>query len=247
MNRHNIPSVLLLLYAAITLTPHFEYFAAETAVRKRKRRQAINSDFTILCTQRVRYKLYNDPMIAKYETFDDYVNTFLPKIIKATSIWNGNNSASLGKVLTNFFQVDKAAPTLISSGVYTAHIKRWWNSFDETSLKIIDGGRFLDNPGSIMEDIQEFLGLPKIVLKEDFVPRPDTGFYCYRRLSAAQYANHTENDYKLADLKCLDKHKGRTAKGVKEASQIAIEKLQTFYRPFNLAFYKEMNKDYGWI
>jgi len=44
-----------------------------------------------------------------------------------------------------------------------------------------------------------------------------------------------------------NKHKVRTAKGVKEASQISTEKLQTFYRPFNLAFYKEMNKDYGWI
>ena len=143
-------------------------------------------------------------MIAKYETFDDYVNAFLPKIIKATCISNGNNSAALRKVLTNFFQVDQAAPTLIISGVYTAHIKRWGNSFDETNLKIIGGGPFLDNPGSIMEDFQEFMGLPKIVLKEDFVPRPDTGFYCYRRLSAAQYASHTDNDYKLADLKCLD-------------------------------------------
>ncbi|CAK8691490.1 unnamed protein product [Clavelina lepadiformis] len=204
--------------------------------------------------ERMRHDLVNDTMIAEYKTFDDYVDHYLPILEKlmmnTTSNFTTNPSSDLRtqKMLTALPHKDSAA-TLISTGLYVYHIHRWKRLYNQSNFLTIDGEDFMANTGKVMEKIQDFLKIPKLLWKEDFVKNPDTGFYCHRKLTE-QHLNQSRvetNNELIASLQCLAKTKGRTRNGAKTASSKTLEELRKFYQPFNKDFYREMNHQYNWM
>lgn len=187
-------------------------------------------------------------MVAKYETFEDYVDKNLPKLEEKIRIWRKQNfSSELGNLRSKFVFLSQNDPaiTILSNGIYTAHIKKWQELFDESSLKIVDGGQFLKDPGSIVEELQDFIGIPKVLLREDFVRRQDNGFFCYRQFKM----HHLRNETAKADsneLKCLEDTKGRTRNDRKKGSKETTEKLRKFYRTYNRQFYEDVGVDFNW-
>ena len=189
-------------------------------------------------------------MVAKYDTFDDYLNDYLPKVDDMIQKMQQANKSALDiqKELSNIYKADPAKQ-ILTIGLYYYHIQRWFRVFNNSNLMIIDGEDFLQNPGPIIEQIQEFLNLPKLILKEDFVKNPKTGFFCYRKFTE-QFMNESliqsEEEF-VKSLTCLNHSKGRTRMGLKRPSNSSIERLQKFYELHNKAFYELINKTYSWI
>ena len=149
--------------------------------------------------------------------------------------------------LSNYYTKDTAS-ILISTGLYYYHIQRWLKFYNESNLIIVDGEDFLKNPGKIVEQVQSFLGLPKLVWKEDFVRHPRTGFYCYRKFSEndlKQNRNVSESEF-IESLRCLGKSKGRTRMGLQKPSNHTMEQLRSFYKPYNEKFFNLIGKKFDW-
>ncbi|XP_076800796.1 heparan sulfate glucosamine 3-O-sulfotransferase 2-like [Clavelina lepadiformis] len=203
--------------------------------------------------EKTRDDLFNRRLMAKYDTFEDYVKDQLPKARRLLKHIKNNrtsfkNDLITQSVLGQLLFKDPAA-ALIGTGLYIYHIQRWKKVYNESNLLIIDGENFRENTGHVIEQIQDFIGIPKLLWKEDFVKNPDTGFYCYRKLTE-KYLNqsYVENEDEFrASLKCLPKGKGRTRNGAKHASPETLEMLRQFYKPYNEAFYDEIGRKYNWI
>ncbi|XP_076799443.1 heparan sulfate glucosamine 3-O-sulfotransferase 2-like isoform X1 [Clavelina lepadiformis] len=208
------------------------------------------SDYT---HERVRLDLYNDQLIAKYNTFEDYVNEYLPKVRlllqkSQNNLTSYQDDLKTQNMLIKLRSTDLAA-TLISTGLYIYHIQRWKKLYNESNLLVIDGENFREDTGAVIENIQDFLGIPKLLWKEDSVKNPDTGFYCFRKFTEKHLNEsyvETEDELKTS-LKCLGKSKGRTRNGAKHASPETLERLKQFYKPYNEAFYREMGQTYKWL
>ena len=184
-------------------------------------------------------------MVAKFDTFDDYLNTYLPKVQHMIQKLQDANKepVNIQKELTNVYYNDPAKQ-ILTTGLYYYHIQRWFRVFNNSNLMMIDGENFLKNPGPIIEQVQEFLNLPKLVLKEDFAKNPKTGFFCYRKFTE-EIMNKTsvlpEKEF-VQSLSCLSDAKGRTRMGLKTPSNSSIERLQKFYEPHHKAFYNLIGK-----
>ena len=179
-------------------------------------------------------------MVAKYDTFDDYLDTYLPKVqhmIQKLQEAN-KNLENIQKELTNVYYNDPAKQ-ILTIGLYYYHIQRWLRVFNNSNLMIIDGENFLKNPGPIIEQVQKFLHLPKLIWKEDFVKNPKTGFFCYRKITEKSINKTSvlpEKEF-VKTLSCLSSSKGRTRMGRRTPSNSSIERLQKFYEPHHKAFY----------
>ena len=196
----------------------------------------------------MRFELFKWKLVAKYDTFDDYLDVYLPKVYTMIQKMQQTNKSALDvqKQLTNIYS-DDPAKQILTIGLYYYHIQRWFRVFNNSNLMIINGEDFLQNPGPIIERIQEFLNLPKLILKEDFVKNPKTGFFCYRKFME-EFMNKTsvlpEKEF-LQSLSCLSDAKGRTRMGLTRPSNSSVEKLQKFYDPHNKAFYELIRKNYN--
>ena len=112
---------------------------------------------------------------------------------------------------------------------------------------IIDGERFVREPGPIIEEVQEFLGLSKLVWKQDFAKNLDTGFFCYRKITTEYLVRKSANSTFLGSLQCLSKTKGRTRmKSRDECTKSTLQKLKQFYKPYNEKFNKLVQKKFYW-
>ncbi|CAK8694655.1 unnamed protein product [Clavelina lepadiformis] len=197
--------------------------------------------------QTIRYQLHNDKSLAKYETFEEYIDHYLPKMKNLTKSWltssTMDSDQELEKMLSSFMITDRAA-LLLSTGLYFFHIQRWLRIYNASNLMIIDGEEFLRSPGPVLEKIQEFIGVPKLVLHEEFMKNPETNFFCYRPLSESQLNNNVETIFD--DFRCPGENKGRTRNGAKPMPEAISLQLRNFYRPFNKAFFKKIGCDFGW-
>ena len=194
--------------------------------------------------------MYKAKLVAKYDTFDDYLDVYLPKVNDMIQkMQQANKRASdIQKELSNIYKADPAKQ-ILTTGLYHYHIQRWFRVFNKSNLMIIDGEDFLQNPGPIIEQIQEFLNLPKLILKEDFVKNPKTGFFCYRKLTE-QFMNQSliqSEEELVKSLMCLSNSKGRTRMGLRKPSNSSIKRLKKFYELHNKAFYELINKTCSWI
>ena len=124
--------------------------------------------------------------------------------------------------------------TILTTGLYALHLKRWFPYYDQSNLMIIDGGKLLSDPGPIIEEIQDFYDLPKLLLKEDYVRDPDTNYFCFK-------------DWKTGELRRLPKSKQRTRNGNAKLTDEETVRLKSFYKTHNEALFKMLNRTFNWV
>ena len=113
---------------------------------------------------------------------------------------------------------------------------------------IIDGEEFLRNPGTILENVQDYLSIPKLLWKEDFVKHQKTGFFCYQLRKNFFLKNLTLSPSETAadSLKCLPKEKGRSRNGIRTMSEESKTKLNEFYASYNQKFSDAVGMTFTW-
>lgn len=136
-------------------------------------------------------------------------------------------------------------------GVYEFFLERWTLTFAPSQLLVLNGDKLLNNPGEVLERVQDFIGVQKLLRKNDFVQNPLTGLYCLRPWWNSTYNFNAEILEKASwhtQLSCAEKTKGRTKSRMPKyrlSSQHA-KTLKEFYQPYNEMLFNKLNERFDW-
>ncbi|XP_026288735.1 heparan sulfate glucosamine 3-O-sulfotransferase 6 [Frankliniella occidentalis] len=119
----------------------------------------------------------------------------------------------------------------IRIGVYVRHLERWLHYFPLKQIHFVSGERLIVDPAAEIANVQDFLGLKRVITEKHFYFNTTKGFHCLKK-SEGHSSPH-----------CLGKTKGRNHPPIDSA---AIERLREFYRPFNVRFYQVTGINFGW-
>ena len=119
----------------------------------------------------------------------------------------------------------------IRNGIYASFFKNWMKFFELKQFLILDGENFIQDPFIEIKKMEKFLNLRPFIQREHFVFDHKKGFYCINK------------DSNQKTQECMDSSKGREHPFV---SQTAIQKLNNYYKPFNVDFFKLINQKPFW-
>ncbi|CAK8684561.1 unnamed protein product [Clavelina lepadiformis] len=176
---------------------------------------------------------HRDRVQFKYKSVDQYVHDYLPRIQQAIGDFDQKNALLQEDRVFDLMRKDYLSH-IITTGFYALHLQRWFKYFNETNLMVIDSERMLQDPGNVIEEVQEFLKLPKVLLKEDYVKKEDSGYFCYKNWK-------DENK-----LDCLPSAKRRTRNGNKSLPPDVTSKLQGLFLSHNEALFKMLGRKFKW-
>lgn len=99
-----------------------------------------------------------------------------------------------------------------------------------------------------MFQVQEFLHLPKFIIREDFVKDPETGFFC---ISPVNVINTNGNYTKVVKQKekCLKPSiKGRTRNGAWSYTpdKTVLNLVRNFYKEPNRKLFQLLGRKFDW-
>ncbi|XP_073916312.1 heparan sulfate glucosamine 3-O-sulfotransferase 6 isoform X3 [Castor canadensis] len=116
-------------------------------------------------------------------------------------------------------------------GLYAQHLGNWLHYFPLSRFLFVSGERLVSDPAGEVGRVQDFLGLKRVVTDKHFYFNTTKGFPCLKKAPESSRP------------RCLGKSKGRPHPRVPKA---VVQRLQDFYRPFNLKFYQMTGQDFGW-
>ncbi|XP_039205698.1 heparan sulfate glucosamine 3-O-sulfotransferase 6 [Crotalus tigris] len=116
-------------------------------------------------------------------------------------------------------------------GLYVKHLDHWLRYFPLSRFLFVSGERLVSDPAGEMGRVQDFLGLKRVVTDKHFYFNETKGFPCLKKPEGSSRP------------RCLGKSKGRPHPKI---DQQVVQRLQEFYRPFNLKFYQMTGQDFGW-
>ncbi|CAM2099898.1 unnamed protein product [Caretta caretta] len=116
-------------------------------------------------------------------------------------------------------------------GIYAKHLDNWLQYFPLSKFLFVSGERLVSDPAGEMGRVQDFLGLKRVVTDKHFYFNETKGFPCLKKPEGSSRP------------RCLGKSKGRPHPKIH--GQV-IQRLQEFYRPFNMKFYQMTGQDFGW-
>ncbi|XP_077971378.1 heparan sulfate glucosamine 3-O-sulfotransferase 5-like [Styela clava] len=158
-------------------------------------------------------------------TFEEYVEQYLPRAQAAYS-----SHLDLNKIASKWREVDRSS-NILTLGVYYPMMKEWMKYYTEENLHVISGEEMIKNPGVVVERLQEFLGLPKLILAEDFIENPSTGLHC---ISPTIVIDSELYKIPMQCMTLVVKGRTRAPKLARESSlKKTFKKLKPFYKPFD--------------
>lgn len=111
----------------------------------------------------------------------------------------------------------------------------------------------MTNPGELVEKELDFLKLPKLINRNDFIKNTQNGLFCMNRWWHKLYDKPLktigETAVRLQNgtlLFCLGRHKGRTRNGALFMHEGTRHLLHEFYTPHNQRLYEMLGRDFGW-
>ncbi|KAJ7357591.1 [heparan sulfate]-glucosamine 3-sulfotransferase 3 [Desmophyllum pertusum] len=132
-------------------------------------------------------------------------------------------------------QVLETRRSMVTSGIYVNHFKKWLEYFPFEQIYFINGEELVKNPVHEMQSVEKFLGLEPFIDEALYYFNETKGFPC---LVPAPQKNGEQ-----PDSGCLSEAKGRPHPLVDED---VVALLRDFYRPFNEEFYRAVGKNFGW-
>lgn len=128
----------------------------------------------------------------------------------------------------------------IKIGVYSKHLRRWFNYFTPEQIHVVSGESLIKEPYREIKKVEKYLGLPSFIKPEHFVYNDTKGFYCFDR----SLSHKNEVSATPPPLRCLGTSKGRSHARI----STDVEKLlRDFYRPFNEELYRMVGRNFGWL
>nr|CAB3254155.1 heparan sulfate glucosamine 3-O-sulfotransferase 4-like [Phallusia mammillata] len=119
----------------------------------------------------------------------------------------------------------------IQAGLYVYHLERWQKSFNHSRMLILDGDDMIREPWTSYAKIQDFLEMPKLIHKEDWVLNNKTGQYCLKPSS------RIPKPPLCVQPKSTD---------IQQPKEEIISAFTTFYKPYNEELFKILGYRYPW-
>ncbi|XP_041747611.1 heparan sulfate glucosamine 3-O-sulfotransferase 3A1-like [Coregonus clupeaformis] len=119
----------------------------------------------------------------------------------------------------------------IQIGIYAKHLDNWLQYFPMSQILFVSGERLISDPAGELGRVQDFLGLKRIITDKHFYFNQTKGFPCLKKAEGSSKPH------------CLGKTKGRTHPNIHPE---VVQRLQDFYRPFNMKFYQMTGQIFGW-
>ena len=120
---------------------------------------------------------------------------------------------------------------LITDGLYALHYLRWLQYFDETQMMVIDSSEIIRNPGKVVEKLQDFMKIQKLLFQDDFVKKVgDTMSFCFH-----DWETNNDNCHVLEEQAV---HTDMTSN--------TMSKLRLFYKSYNDAFFDLIERRFRW-
>ncbi|GAB1603861.1 heparan sulfate glucosamine 3-O-sulfotransferase 5-like [Argonauta hians] len=116
----------------------------------------------------------------------------------------------------------------IAKSVYYRYLLRWLEYFPINQIHVVDGSKLIVNPLEEIIKVQEFLGLKKLITKNNFVYNATRGFYCLLINS---------------ESRCLPPNKGH--RNITTTKFVANQ-MAKYFRPYNEIFFQLINKNMSW-
>ena len=117
------------------------------------------------------------------------------------------------------------------AGHYARYLSEWLRYFTlGKDLHIVDGDNLGSRPWEEFDLVQDFLGLPRNISRDDFVYSEEKGFYCFRR-----------KDPK-AEIVCMGNNKGHHH----EPDPDLEKKLTKHFREPNQNLFKMLGRKFDW-
>ena len=114
-----------------------------------------------------------------FPTVEDYIRSY-QKDYEIYGRWKNKEQMKIYRESLIKAHQTKYQSTILTTGYYALHLSRWLEYFNSSNLMVINGDEMIKFPGEIIENVQDFLGLPKLILKRDFVRDPNTKFFCLK-------------------------------------------------------------------
>ncbi|XP_075037574.1 heparan sulfate glucosamine 3-O-sulfotransferase 6 [Mixophyes fleayi] len=119
----------------------------------------------------------------------------------------------------------------IRIGIYSKHLENWLQYFPLSKFLFVSGERLVSDPAGEMARVQDFLGLRRVITDKHFYFNKTKGFPCLKKPEGS------------GKPRCLGKSKGRPHPDINKK---LLQRLQEFYRPYNMKFYQMTGHDFGW-
>lgn len=188
------------------------------------------SDFvhTLLVAEHVKVMNITLPVPENFDflnEFDRFVDIYLPEAKR-------RYSGSYREIIAEDSNLKSRDMLLLRLGIYHVRIRKFLEYFSREKLHVVNGEKMITNPGKEIAKLQDFFGLQRFIIEDDFLLNPKTGFYCLR--PTVYYKGKL---YKIP-TQCLSQkgRKGRTrsdSNSSRKPSEAAIKKLQNFYKAHN--------------
>ena len=174
----------------------------------------------------------------KYQSIEQFLDEFLPFIKREIGdykrVWRNTDAEHK---LFEMLQVQKTynLSSILTKSFYALHLKRWRNIFGKSSLMVVDDQELYENPGLLIEKIQDFVGMPMLLLREDYVQNYSSKTYCYK--------NWMNNE--LNTKHCLPQKNTNRSETFDHESQ-SLKNLKHLYKSHNEELFKMLGKTFHW-
>jgi len=125
---------------------------------------------------------------------------------------------------------------VLQRSIYHLHMRRWLEQFGRDQIHIVDGEKFIRTPWTELNAVEDFLGLPNLINKDNFFFNDTKGFYCSKDV-------RSHGAWTCTKEKCLGRSKGRPKPPV---SPETLAKLTDFFAPHNKLFYDMVGQVFEW-
>ncbi|XP_018669304.2 heparan sulfate glucosamine 3-O-sulfotransferase 2-like [Ciona intestinalis] len=179
-----------------------------------------------------------NPKDREYGSFDqcvsneiNYLDGIKLRILQGKTVKGSKRRSSFADFVSN---VHGGPLPIVSLGIYSLRLVEFLKRYQRKDILILSGETLLKDPGSLMLELQSFLGLHPYITPKSFYVNASTNLHCMNSVS-----NHQV---------CLYKKKSRTRGENKPTPEpTVIEKLSEFYRPFNKQLYATLNQTFDWV
>jgi len=69
---------------------------------------------------------------------------------------------------------------ILTGGLYPVHINQYTQFLKQENMLFLDASELMDNPGKVMREVAQFVGLPPAITEDNFYFDESKGFYCMK-------------------------------------------------------------------
>ena len=179
--------------------------------------------------------------MGKYGDIETFLHAFIPflrsEVGEYKQEWSDIDTAhKLYDLLS--IQQRQFMSSIFTKSFYALHLSRWLRSFGRDSILIMDVQDVHNDPGMVIEKVQDFFEIPKLLLKTDYTRNSSTGTVCYKH-----WKNQTGGTFDCISNSFYNR---TTTELSSENGEKLLNSLKNLYQSHNEALFNALGRRFSW-